>query len=98
MYMEDLDLCYRFAQAGWRSWYAPEATVTHAKGGSAGRHRSARLTIAFHYGMFRCYRKHYARTRSILTNAAVYLGIGLKVTLALLASVLHPPGGRRRSR
>jgi hypothetical protein len=48
--------------------------------------------------MFRCYRKHYARTRSILTNAAVYLGIGLKVTLALLASVLHPPGGRRRSR
>ena len=23
MYMEDLDLCYRFDQAGWVTWYEP---------------------------------------------------------------------------
>ena len=27
MYMEDLDLCYRFAQAGWVTWYEPTVTV-----------------------------------------------------------------------
>ena len=33
MYMEDLDLCYRSAQAGWVTWYDPVATVLHVKGG-----------------------------------------------------------------
>ena len=33
MYMEDLDLCYRFAQAGWVTWYEPSATVVHVKAG-----------------------------------------------------------------
>ena len=23
MYMEDLDLCYRFAEARWTTWYEP---------------------------------------------------------------------------
>jgi Glycosyltransferase like family 2 len=29
LYMEDLDLCYRFAKAGWVTWYEPSAVVTH---------------------------------------------------------------------
>ena len=33
MYMEDLDLCYRFAQAGWVTWYEPSVTVVHVKAG-----------------------------------------------------------------
>ena len=61
MYMEDLDLCYRFAEAGWVTWYEPSATVIHVKAGSSGPVRSPKLNYAFHYGMFRFYRKHYAR-------------------------------------
>ena len=49
------------AQAGWLTWYEPAAVATHVKGGSAGPHRSLRLNYAFHYGMYRFYRKHYAR-------------------------------------
>ncbi len=63
MYMEDLDLCYRFAEAGWVTWYEPSATVVHVKAGSSGPVRSPRLNYAFHYGMFRFYRKHYAAPR-----------------------------------
>ena len=40
MYMEDLDLCYRFAEAGWTTWYEPSVSVLHVKGGSSGRYRS----------------------------------------------------------
>jgi GT2 family glycosyltransferase len=29
-YCEDIDLCYRAAQAGWERWYVPAAVVTHA--------------------------------------------------------------------
>ena len=58
--MEDLDLCYRFAEAGWTTWFEPSVTVIHVKAGTSGEHRSLRLNCAFHYGMFRFYRDHYA--------------------------------------
>jgi GT2 family glycosyltransferase/2-polyprenyl-3-methyl-5-hydroxy-6-metoxy-1,4-benzoquinol methylase len=35
MYVEDLDLCWRLAQAGWRLRLEPEFTVTHVGGASA---------------------------------------------------------------
>ncbi|MGZ4387273.1 MAG: glycosyltransferase family 2 protein [Gaiellaceae bacterium] len=83
MFMEDLDLCYRFRQAGWVTWYEPSATVLHVKGGSGDRRASPKLLCAFHYGMLRFYRKHYAAERSFLLNGLVYAGIGAKLALAL---------------
>ncbi len=88
MYMEDLDLCYRFAQAGWTTWFEPSVTVVHVKAGTSGRRRSLRLNRAFHYGMFRFYRDHYAATRSPLTNAAVYAGIAGKLAVSAVRSAV----------
>jgi hypothetical protein len=88
MYMEDLDLCYRFAAAGWVTWYEPAVTVRHLKGGSSGKHRSLRLNYAFHYGMLRFYRAHYAAGRSPLLNAAVYAGIAGKLAVAIARSAV----------
>ena len=70
MYMEDLDLCYRFREAGWVTWYEPSVSALHVKAGTTGGTRSPRLVYAFHYGMFRFYRKHYANNR-LLTNVVV---------------------------
>jgi GT2 family glycosyltransferase len=84
MYMEDLDLCYRFAEAGWVTWYEPSVTVVHVKAGTSGKLRSPRLNYAFHYGMLRFYRKHYARQRNPIVNAAVYLGIAGKLVVSLV--------------
>jgi N-acetylglucosaminyl-diphospho-decaprenol L-rhamnosyltransferase len=86
MYMEDLDLCYRFAQAGWLTWYEPSATVIHVKAGTSGTERSLRLNRAFHYGMYRFYRKHYAADRGVMTNFAVYCGIAVKLALSAMRS------------
>jgi hypothetical protein len=36
--------------------------------------------------MYRFYRKHYAATRSLLTNAAVYGGIAAKCAFAIAAA------------
>jgi N-acetylglucosaminyl-diphospho-decaprenol L-rhamnosyltransferase len=82
MYMEDLDLGYRFARAGWVTWYEPSVTVIHVKAGTTGRDRGLRLNTAFHYGMYRFYRKHYAPHRGPLVNAAVYGGIAAKLVLS----------------
>jgi N-acetylglucosaminyl-diphospho-decaprenol L-rhamnosyltransferase len=83
MYMEDLDLCYRARQAGWLTWYEPAAVATHLKSGSAGPRRSLRLDYAFHYGMYRFYRDHYAPDRNPLSNAAIYVAIASKLVLSL---------------
>ena len=96
MYMEDLDLCYRFAEAGWVTWYEPSATVVHVKAGSSGPVRSPRLNYAFHYGMFRFYRKHYAATRAALVSAIVYAGIAVKLLVSVARNAIrHPTRGWR---
>jgi N-acetylglucosaminyl-diphospho-decaprenol L-rhamnosyltransferase len=98
LYMEDLDLCYRFAQAGWTTWYDPDVTVRHVKGGSSGRFRTPRANYAFHYGMLRFYRKHYAAESNPLLNFVVYVGIAAKLGLSLARSAitrhLAPRGAR----
>ena len=97
MYMEDLDLCYRFAEAGWVTWYEPSATVIHVKAGSSGPVRSPRLNYAFHYGMLRFYRKHYASRRSVLVSTAVYGGIAAKLALSVARNALSDSIGGRQS-
>jgi GT2 family glycosyltransferase len=97
MYMEDLDLCYRFAEAGWLTWYEPSVTVVHIKWGTSGRFRAPRLNYAFHYGMFRFYRKHYAPQRSAVLNAVVYAGIVFKFGVSLVTTAVRrrlPRAGR----
>ncbi len=97
MYMEDLDLCYRLAEAGWTTWYEPSVTVGHLKAGTSGKHRSLRLNYAFHRGMYRFYRTHYASTRGPVVNAAVYAGIAVKLAAAVLRSALARAGDRLTS-
>src|SRR5262245_7420431 len=89
MYMEDLDICYRFAQAGWVTWYEPDATVVHIKAGTSGKARRPRLDYAFHYGMFRFYRKHYAASRSPILNVSVYAAISVKLAISLARNALR---------
>ncbi len=89
MYMEDLDLCYRLDQAGWVTWYEPEVTVMHAKAGTSGTLRSFRLNRAFHYGMYRFYRKHYAPDHNPLFNLFIYSGIVAKLTVTVVKTEIR---------
>ena len=98
MYMEDLDLSYRLARDDWISWYEPAATVHHVKGGTTGGERSVHLNWAFHRGMLRFYRKHYARDRSWVTNVVVYVGIWVKFAASVLHSWARRFLARRRHR
>jgi N-acetylglucosaminyl-diphospho-decaprenol L-rhamnosyltransferase len=94
LYMEDLDWCHRFWDAGWKVFYEPGAVALHVKGGSSAARRAPRQEIAFHRGMGRFYRRFDAPTSNPLLNAAVYAGVGgkLGVSLAITAA------GRARSR
>ena len=88
MYMEDLDLNWRLARGGWITWYEPAVRAIHTKGGTTDGRRSPKLEWAFHRGMGRFYRKHYAADHSGAFNAFIYAGIGARLALRLTAGAL----------
>ncbi len=92
LYMEDLDWCRRFWEAGWRVFYEPAAVALHVKGGSSAGRRAPRQEVAFHRGMGRFYRRFEAPGQNPLLNAAVYAGIGAKLATSLAITKL---AGRR---
>jgi GT2 family glycosyltransferase len=45
MYSEDVDLCHKTRQAGWRNYFLPTATVVHYGGGSSQQTSSVRMDV-----------------------------------------------------
>jgi GT2 family glycosyltransferase len=91
LYMEDLDWCHRFWDAGWGVFYEPAGVALHVKGGSSDARRAPRQEIAFHRGMGRFYRRFDAPAANPLLNLAVYAGIGAKLAVSL---AITAGGGR----
>lgn len=89
LYMEDLDWCHRFWDAGWKVFYEPAGTALHVKGGSSAGRRAPRQEIAFHRGMARFYRRFEAPAANPLLNLAVYAGIAAKLGLSLAITALR---------
>ena len=58
MYSEELDLCKRIKQAGWRVVYDPNAIVIHYEGRSSGQVSTARY-IHFNRSKVLYYRKYF---------------------------------------
>jgi hypothetical protein len=97
LYMEDLDWCHRFWDAGWKVFYEPAGVALHVKGGSSAGRRAPRQEIAFHRGMGRFYRRFDAPARHSLVNVAVYTGIGGKLASGLAISQGSRLLNRRRA-
>jgi GT2 family glycosyltransferase len=94
MYAEDIDLCYRIKQAGYKIMYLPDVEVLHYKGISTGlKKHSQHLTKAsletrqkmtgyFYSTMKIFYDKHYKNKYPFFVNWLVYLGIYARWWLA----------------
>jgi len=74
LHCEDLDLCRRVRDAGWRVLLAGEVRVLHGKGGSS-RHRPVFVSRHKHRGMWRWFRKFDPEARRPLVAGTVWLGI-----------------------
>jgi GT2 family glycosyltransferase len=64
-YVEDIDLCYRAARAGWERWYVPEAIARHEYAAVIDRRLLSRHTLWHARGMVRFVRKHPERLRAL---------------------------------
>jgi N-acetylglucosaminyl-diphospho-decaprenol L-rhamnosyltransferase len=93
MYVEDVDLCWRLRQAGWRIAYEPGGTVVHVQGASTKRH-PYRMIAAHHRSLLRfAARRWRGWRRVLLAPATVFLG--LRAAASMLARAVDPRTGRR---
>lgn len=65
MYGEDIDLCYRAAQAGWERWYVPAAVVRHRWDAVTDKRFWTRRTLWHWRGVLRFVRKHPERLKAL---------------------------------
>jgi N-acetylglucosaminyl-diphospho-decaprenol L-rhamnosyltransferase len=89
MYVEDVDLCWRLGQAGWRIGYEPAGRVAHALGGSS-RLVPYRMIAEHHRSLMRFVSKSTAGPRR---GVLPVVAAGLAVR-TVAAWVHHAVGGR----
>lgn len=81
MYGEDLDLCYRVTQKGWKVVYVHTTSVIHFKGESTRRSALNEVKV-FYEAMVIFARKHFASSKLFLLF--LRLGIHVRTFLAYL--------------
>jgi GT2 family glycosyltransferase len=92
-YSEDVDLCRRFHNGGWRVCYYAPARATHYGGGSTGR-----FSAQFHLQMLRAKAQYWAKYRDA-TSLSIYRLISVAnhaIRLAVYSS-LYVLSRKRRS-
>lgn len=87
LYVEDTDLCRRFADTGWEVWIDPEITVVHEWGRRGPDYR--RLKAHHRNGIRRYFRKFHAKKP--IRNGVLFFVLGLSDW------VMRIPGGGRRA-
>jgi len=80
MYVEDVDLCWRLGQAGWRIGYEPAGRVVHALGGSS-RVVPYRMIAEHHRSLLRFVSKSSAGARRAIIPV-VAAGLAVRTVAA----------------
>ncbi len=90
-YHVDADYCKRIADAGYKSYYLPTATVIHLdhRGGTmVSVRRRFRSLVEFHVGSYIFYQKHIQQSPWSPMHVVVVVGIFARFLLSLIARVL----------
>ncbi len=104
MYYEEVDLCHRLRQAGWRIVFVPEATITHL-GGESARQVPVAARIMMLNSLLGYFRKHRGRIATGLFNCLFKPGVVAKwlcdlvvgASLYLTAWLTFDPARRRKA-
>ena len=81
---EDLDLCFRIKERGYKIMYLPQARIHHFKGSSQG-HRLGSRTLEARFAVMKLfYDKHYRQRYPGIVRLLVMTGISLRKGLVYL--------------
>ena len=87
MYGEDLDICYRVKEKGYKVWYNPLTQIVHFKGRSSSK-MSMRSRKWFYEAMLIFSRKYSRKHKSYLPGWLIIAAIGYFATLTITTTLL----------
>lgn len=87
MYYEEVDLCFRTKQAGWRVVFMPEAVITHLGGQSSGQIPMKKQMMAI-TSLLKFFRKHRGKSITAAFNCIFKPAIILRAICDLIVGVL----------
>lgn len=91
LYSEEIDWCYRFAQAGWKVVHLPAMAITHHVGYAPRPDLCAQLSWA----KILFAQKHYGRARSSAIRAELALRHALRAAAGAVLGLVRPGGAER---
>ena len=89
MYTEEVDLCYRLAQAGWQLWWVPAAKVTHF-GEASSRQVAQTMYVQLYRSKIQFYRKYGGDRRADLFKRLLRVAYWPRFAAATLFAPLSP--------
>jgi hypothetical protein len=89
MYTEEVDLCYRLAQADWQLWWVPRAEVVHHEAQSS-RQAPERMYLQLYRSKVQFYRKFGGPHRAEQFKWLLRLAYWPRLAVASLGAVLSP--------
>ena len=87
MYTEEVDLCYRLAQAGWQLWWVPAAKVIHY-GEASSRQIAQAMYVQLYRSKIQFYRKYGGEERANLFKRLLCLAYWPRYAVATLLAPL----------
>ncbi len=84
MFGEDLDLCFRAKQEGWKVCYLPASKIVHFGGHGGTSSRPFKTTYDFFKSAYIFYKKNLSHKYHFLFNFIIYFGIWLLFALIFL--------------
>jgi len=82
MYGEDIDLCLRITQQGYKNYYLGKVSITHSKGGSTVYNYKY---IRDFYGAMNLFVKKHYNDKPTLYRSFLHAGIGFRKMMAMIA-------------
>jgi len=89
MYGEDLDLCKQVFDRGWKTMFLHTAEIIHYGGASSNKRRTQSI-VNFYDAMWLYYHKHWGSVHMWIIRSLVWLGIRVRLSIALLQNFFKP--------
>lgn len=88
MYCEDIDLCHRINEEGFKIYYVPSTQIVHYKGESTKKDNLDYIKT-FHQSLYQFFQKYYGRSHILLFRWIIVLGIFFRGIFIYLNNLLR---------
>ena len=94
VYSEEVDLCLRIRQAGWRLYHLPGAKVVHYAGQSTRQARDP-MFLELYRNKVRFFQKHYGSRQAAAYKSLLWMAAYTRILPGMLAGKLNSGSARR---